>query len=646
MKKAKLWFWLLFAVIIIGAVFWWWRSSRNQDPSYSTVIAETGPLVQTVSETGTLKPIKEVSLNFLSSGRIKAINVKIGDKVSAGFLMAVLDDSSLQARKLELEAGLKIAEASLSKILVGASTGVIAVSRSTVTQAQASATSAKTDLEKTKRSVAEATRQAEKSLADLESSSASTPTPLEQSVSAAQTALDNAKKTGQKNEDNTRSSSLMILSDKILGAQIALDNINTILEDDDAKSVLSVRNSSLLSKTKEARLAALNLLGVAEDAALVAKTTGTEDAIDRAGDKVRDLLAQTDNALDYTYAMLEATITSVDFPQSSLDSYKTLVSSQSTQINAASTAVESSVQAFHNAILNNYTNQAAAEEALRQAQTNLSNAIIAAANAVNSAKLNGEQQIASVQARLDSANQSIAVAQAQLDNTMAPARSQDVALAQAQVSQAQAGLAGIKQQLDEMILLAPLDGVITAVNYEVGEQFGVGGKAMINILVNNSFNIEVDIAESNISKIKAGDPVEITLDAFPDDFILQGVVSFIEPAQTLIQDVVYYKVKIDFRDLASTMAQIASRNLSLKAGMTANVIVTTDQRAAVLQVPARALIEKDGGMIVRLLIDNVAQEVPVETGLRGDEGMIEIVSGLKPGDTVITFTKTNGAAAN
>jgi HlyD family secretion protein len=187
--------------------------------------------------------------------------------------------------------------------------------------------------------------------------------------------------------------------------------------------------------------------------------------------------------------------------------------------------------------------------------------------------------------------------------------------------------------------MAPLDGVVTAVNYEIGEQFGAGGKAMIVILVNNSFNVEVDIAESNISKIKIGDEVNISFDAFPDDLILKGVVDFIEPARTLIQDVVYYKVKINFKDLNKSFSELESRNLSLKAGMTTNVIITTDKRDNVLQVPARAVIEEDGRRFVRVLENGEAKEKEVVTGLRGDDGLLEIMSGLKDGDLAITFIR-------
>ncbi|MDP3836984.1 MAG: efflux RND transporter periplasmic adaptor subunit [bacterium] len=623
------------AVVVILLI--WLLTKGEAAPVYSTVTVEAGPLTQTVSETGTVKPVKEVALNFLTSGRINAMPVKIGDKVVAGTELASLDDSALLSRRAEAAAGLQIAQASLSKILAGASSENIAVSRSNLTQAQSSAASAKVDLNNVKSTVAENIRQAQKALADLESKDPSTPTPAEQAIASAQTALDNAKLTGAKNVENARNSATLTLGDKILSAKIALDNINTILEDDAAKDVLSVKNSALLTRTKDARAAALALVAPAEQAVAAAKVAGTESSINDAGIKVKALLLATNTMLDAAYGMLEATITSVDFPQSRLDSFKTLVSTQSAQVNAASNATEAAVQGLRNAILASATGISSAEEGLRQAEIGLDNAIIAARNALSSARLGGDQQIAAAQARSDSAEQSIAVAQAQLTSTMAPARAQDVSLAQAQVTQAQAALAGIDQQLADSRLVAPLDGIVTQVNYEVGEQFGMGGKPAVSILVNNSFNIEVDIAESNISKIKVGDQADVTLDAFPDDFILKGVVSFIEPAQTLIADIVYYKVKIDFADLSTTLAQLETRAYVLKAGMTANVVITTDSRADTMSVPARAIIDKDGQAIVRLLVNKELKEVPVVTGLRGDEGKVEILSGIKAGDEVITF---------
>lgn len=616
-------------------------SKNEPKPEYSTTNVISGPLVQTVSETGTIKPSQEVSLNFLGTGRISEIFVKVGDEVSAGTALASLDKAALEIKKLEAEAGIKMAEASLSKTLAGASSETVSVSRLEIEQAQTSENSARIDLDKFKKAVAENIKQAEKTLRDLESSATDTATPQEQAVLTAQTALDNTKKSSQRTLDNSRESLLLILSDKILVGKIALDNLNTLLEDDDVENVLGVKNSSTLSSTENSRLLALNLLPLAEEAVLKAKSTKATYDINAASNAVKNFLSQSSLALNYAYSMLEATITWAEFSQTELDAYKTLVSSQNTQVGAATTAIENSLQAFNNAQTSYDTSVAAAEETLSQAQVNLENAIITARNNLSNLRLSGDQQIATASARLESAIRTVALARAKLASVSAPARAQDIALAEAQLSQARASLASLEKQINDSILSAPLSGVITQVNYEIGEQVGVGAQPMIKMLAENNFVIELDISESDINKVKVGNSAEITLDAFSEDVVFVGSVSFIEPAQTLIQDVVYYKVKIEFNDLEDIKSDLASKELSLKAGMTANVSITTDKRDNVMQVPARAIIDQDGRKIVRILSVDEVIEVPVEVGLRGDDGLTEIKSGLMAGDEVITFIKTN-----
>lgn len=640
MKKKKKWLIIpLIAIplLILGFLMF------NKKPivEYSTVQAKEGQLLQTVSESGTVKPVKELALNFLTSGRIKEINVRVGDKVAAGQTLAVLDDSSLQTRKTEAEAALSVAQASLSKLLAGAGNATINVSLTSLNQAQVAVSSAKIDLDKTKKTVAENIRQAEKALADLESSSATSVTPQEQAVSLAQTAYDNAKKNGQKSVDNARSSAVLTISDKIITAKIALDNVNTLLEDEDAKNVLGVKNSVIINQTKTSRQTALNLVSKAEAAIALARSASDESSVAVAGQSAKELLLAVKQTFDYAYALLEASVVSSDFTQTKLDTYKSMVSTQLTQISAATGAVEGSLQSLSNAALSYETSLSSANDNLQQAKVNLENARTAARNNLSSLRLSGDQQIAAAQARLDNANKSLAVAQAQYENTVAPARSQDVAVAQAQVKQAEASLDGINRQISDSILTAPVDGVVNQVNYEAGEQFGLSGGEVVSLLVDNSFNIEVDISESNISKVKAGDEVEITLDAFPSDLILNGRVSFIEPAQTLIQGVVYYKVKIDFENLNEVRSSLSLRNLSIKSGMTANVVIMTEKLDKVIQIPARAVIDKEGQKIVRILRAGEMVEIPVKVGLQGDEGMIEIKEGLSAGEEVITFIKNS-----
>lgn len=639
MKKApkKLWFVILIVIIIVAISVW--AMTRKPKIVYTTVPAEAGPLIQTVSETGTVKPIKEIFLNFLTAGKISAVNVKVGDQVSVGQALASLDDSSLNLKKLEIGANIKIAEANLSKINAGASQEAINISRRSLEQAQASQLAASYDQVKAEKTSLENIRQAKKTYDDLVSSSSDTQTTFEQAVISAETSLANAKKTYQKTVDNTKSSLLLVLSDKILTVRVALDNIFKILDDDAAKIGLSALDGTYKTNTENTRQQILAAMPNLEAKVALAKKTGVEADIYAASDNLDNILIQTADVLDSAYSMLEKTVVSSGFSQNALEAYKASIISQNSLISAANLSLESALQAYKNSLLSYDTSVSTSESALSQAQVSLSNAILNAENNLNNVKLNSEQQNMAAANKLASSLQAVNLAQAQYENAIAPARVQDKQLAEAQVSQAQAALASIEKQIKDSKLESPLAGVITEVNYEAGEQFGGAGQAMIKMLVENSFDIEVDITEANISKIKINNPVNITLDAFPDDLILKGFVSFIEPAQTLISGVVYYKVRIEFSDLITLRQELKDHGLSLKAGMTANPVITTDSRANVISIPSRSIVEENKIKKVKLLVNGSAQEVIVETGLRGDNGSTEILRGISAGDQIITSTK-------
>jgi len=109
----------------------------------------------------------------------------------------------------------------------------------------------------------------------------------------------------------------------------------------------------------------------------------------------------------------------------------------------------------------------------------------------------------------------------------------------------------------------------------------------------------------------------------------EGQVILIYPAETVIQDVVYYKVKVELNE----------STYEIKSGMTANCDILTDHRENVLTMPARALQERNGRQFVRILVNGKPAERDVTVGLRGDEGEIEVISGLNAGDKVIILEK-------
>ena len=200
---------------------------------------------------------------------------------------------------------------------------------------------------------------------------------------------------------------------------------------------------------------------------------------------------------------------------------------------------------------------------------------------------------------------------------------------EAQVTQAQEGVNAIKDQLRDIRMISPIDGIVIRRTADPGETVVLSlNSPVITIAQKEDLLIQANVPESDIVKIQIGQKAEVTFDAFPVEEIFGATISQIDPASTVIQDVVYYRIKLKLDNL----------DPRLKAGMSANIDVHTNQKDNVLMVPQRAIKTEGNKKFVDVLqIDNTTKKVFVETGLEGDEGMVEITSGLKGGEKVVTF---------
>jgi multidrug efflux pump subunit AcrA (membrane-fusion protein) len=280
-KRKKIIIWAIVAVLIVGGIV---IASLNGKPKveYNTATALMGDLTQTVSETGTIKPEKELDLNFAAAGRIAVVNVKIGDTVTGGTVLAELDKSDLLIKLKEAQARLSIARAQLSKLVSGASAEDKAV-------AQANYESALKDLETTDVKTQEAVNQAEKDSQNINNSSS-------KAVSQARTALDNAKKTYQKAIDNKQNSLITSLQNKLPVASTGLDAVNRYLLDVNISGSFSKKNSSYLTLTNTTYNSAKNLLSLAQSEAPT--TANTEVNYQRAISALNESL----RALTYCFS--------------------------------------------------------------------------------------------------------------------------------------------------------------------------------------------------------------------------------------------------------------------------------------------------------------------------------------------------------
>ena len=269
--------------------------------------------------------------------------------------------------------------------------------------------------------------------------------------------------------------------------------------------------------------------------------------------------------------------------------------------------------------------------------TTLTN-VINSKQTISSTKISNRSSINTAQSALDSAQNAVKTAEGNFRSAReefakikAPARKSDVDLARAKLEQAEAGLTKIRQQLAKTSLFASCDGVVAEIKKEEGEMVRAMTDSVVLLICSGNFQIEMDIPEVDIGQVGVGDIAKISLDAFPQESFL-GKVSKIHPSETIIQGVVYYKVIIGINE----------NDERIKPGMTADIDIIIEEATNTILVPQRAVFSKNGGKAVKILNDdgNVI-ETEVEIGIKGSNGEMEILSGLKEGDKAIIFVKEN-----
>ncbi len=186
-------------------------------------------------------------------------------------------------------------------------------------------------------------------------------------------------------------------------------------------------------------------------------------------------------------------------------------------------------------------------------------------------------------------------------------------------------------KINDTLIYSPIIGTIIKRNADLGE-IAIFNSTILTV-AEGEMEIEADVPESDIIKIALCQKADISFDAFPVDVIFEANITKIEPASTVIQDVVYYKIKLKLDNVDER----------IKPGMSCDVDVKTAERQDVIAIPLRAVKTEGDKKYVEILKDeknNITEKVYVTLGLEGDDGIVEIKSGLSGGEKVITLTST------
>jgi len=311
--------------------------------------------------------------------------------------------------------------------------------------------------------------------------------------------------------------------------------------------------------------------------------------------------------------------------QNTSDSYKYKRASQSQIENAQAnvTLATDKMQEAH-ALYQKFKNHPADDPRRAQAYTNY----YAAVKAVDSARsslnwLTGgpsEQDIALASANLAVAQASFDDAQREWDRLKDGPDATDLAAAKAKVAAAQA-------TVDNMRIIAPFDGEVLAVETGAGNPVASGDPAVA--LVNrNTLKVEAPVDETEISQVKVGDTVNITMQALPDES-LTGKVVLIDPIGETVNGLVKYTVYVS----------IDPTDQPVLYGATTDVTLLTSDPRTMLAVPLGAVQnDNQGEYVLRYASDGSLERVNVKSDTVVDQLVTLASDNLKEGDQVYVGT--------
>lgn len=236
------------------------------------------------------------------------------------------------------------------------------------------------------------------------------------------------------------------------------------------------------------------------------------------------------------------------------------------------------------------------------------------------------------------------VAKSDLDLAEATYKSDlaQIAAAQGTINQAQATLNNNLTNLRYTKIVSPVDGIVVSRAVDVGQTVAASFQTPTLFQVAQdltNMQIEVNVSEADIGKIKKGQEVEYTLDGYADS-VFHGKVTEVRIAPTTVSNVVTYTVIVD----------VDNKDQKMIPGMTANASIITNKSENVICVPTDALKftpkEITGGKKYKeqglwILRNNKPTRISIETGAK-DSDRTEIISKeLKENDRVIISKKGN-----
>lgn len=616
------------AVVVVAGAFAYesiYRAPSSASASVTRTVQVTRGTVQSsVSASGNLSSVSSASENFVTGGTLATLNAVVGQKVTAGQILATLDSTQASATAQGAASSLKVSQMNLAN-------------------AETSSATLQRNL-----------NEAKATLATDESGGTTVQKDQDQS------SLDSAEQqlTNDQNQLNSEQSVLSTDESNLATAQ-------STYSADEALGCPAAPSSTGSSGSASGSVTA-NVGGAPSVSTDGATSLTTSEAVLNA--TINPNGAATTYYFEYgtTDAFGDSTPV-LSIPQGS----------NSTQVSAQISALSPSTTYIVTVVASN-ANGTSEGEAITFTTPESSCAVDSQTISTDESQVTtDENQITSDQSTITTQGLAVQVAQQNLKPSSTTINSDKSAIAQDEASIAQGKVSLVQDQasitqneltveqdekaLQETQLVALISGTVTAVNGSVGQVVSGGGSstadsttssststtgsstsgsssALISIQGLQQFQVVASFAEADAIKIEAHQTATITLPALPNDEI-KGVVTSIAPVSTVVSNVVTYPVTISLIDPPA----------SLKEGMTSEVSVIVQTASNVLELPSAAITTTGSTSTVQVQTSKgVTTTTPVTLGLVGSS-FTEITSGVTEGETIVepqasVSAATTGAA--
>jgi len=547
-------------LVIVGLVVVRQRRARPADTSAAQIVTvQRGAVRRTVTADGTLRALTTVEVKSDAGGRVLLLAVDVGDKVKRGDLIARIDPTDTQTAYTQALAGMQTAGAQLTQARAQAQAQP-ELTRAAIAQAQASYDGAVADLHR----LQTATQPRDRT--DARAS-------LDRAQAAVRASQEDLARLTTATQPVAQTQARASLDQAQAALRSAQETVKRLKEAQQPQSLVEARAS--LDKARSDLAVAEKELKRAQG--LNAKGYLSQSSLDTAQN-------QRDSA-QASYAQAQ-------------ERMRTLADDQAAELRVA-------------------------EAQVAQAQA----ALVAAQKKWDS--LDDDQGPERRAARYKVSQARGALRNAKANTVQNVVKAADVVNQQAQVTKASASVEQTRTTLGYTTITAPRDGVILSKDVEEGTIVNSGrsgvaaGTTIVELGDLSTMYVDVEVDETDLADIRAGQQVAITVDSVGDK-VLRGAVTRVDPQATTTSSVTTVKVEIEVLD----------HDRRLLPGLSATCAFLAGERTNVLTLPTRAIRQRDGKTTVTIPGDPSPRTVVVEVGLEGDEST-EIVSGLNDGDKVL-----------